>query len=348
MDSWSTGQIEFTLINGMTGDPGLYAFFVQTGEAVLFDLGSLDNIPHKMLLKVRTICVSHTHIDHFIGFDRLLRVNIPHFRELEFCGPKGLAENIQGKLKGYLWNLVEKDQLRFRVHEIYRDGSVQSFFITNANNFAIEPCASPQPAARLVASRPLPEKPACFVTNLSDTSRIEAVALDHGTDSIAYLCQAPLRFSVKLTELERLQLTPGPWIKELQAAVADARYDETITVVGRTFKVSDLASEVLTYTAPRTLGYVTDIAYNKDNLERLATLMSDVETLVCEANFRHAEQAEATKKKHLTTREVALIAKRVRADKTRLFHMSKVYKDDTQGHLAEFEGFLIDPACVEA
>src|SRR5690606_24994441 len=112
-------------------DPAVYGFFPRSGDAVLFDLGALDGLSNRELLRVRMALVSHTHIDHFIGFDRLLRVNIPHGRMIEICGPPGIIRNVKGKLDGYLWNLLEPDQLRFTVHEIDREGGVRSVLLAS-------------------------------------------------------------------------------------------------------------------------------------------------------------------------------------------------------------------------
>src|SRR3989449_3520645 len=52
--------------------------------------------------------VSHTHMDHFIGFDRLLRIALGRGKTLRLYGPPGLIANIEGKLRGYTWNLDRK------------------------------------------------------------------------------------------------------------------------------------------------------------------------------------------------------------------------------------------------
>src|SRR5690606_765956 len=102
-----------------------------SGDAALFDAGSLDALSNRDLLKVRHVFVSHTHIDHFIGFDKLLRVNVPHFRSIEVCGPKGIISNVQGKLHGYLWNLLESGQVELVVRELSETGEITSARLVN-------------------------------------------------------------------------------------------------------------------------------------------------------------------------------------------------------------------------
>ena len=47
-------------------------------------------------------------MDHFIGFDApLLRVALGRGKTLRLYGPPGLIANVEGKLHGYTWNLVD-------------------------------------------------------------------------------------------------------------------------------------------------------------------------------------------------------------------------------------------------
>ena len=119
-----TGPYECTLINGIQGDPGVYCFSPRTGEACLFDAGMLEGIGNREILKSRHVFITHAHIDHFIGFDRILRVNIPHGREINCYGPAGFAKNVQGKVRGFLWNLLEPGQLKFKITEVFADGTL--------------------------------------------------------------------------------------------------------------------------------------------------------------------------------------------------------------------------------
>ena len=71
-----------TLVNGRIGDPALYLETLFERRAILFDLGDLSNLPTRKLQRLEHVFVSHAHIDHFIGFDRLLRVLVGREKSL--------------------------------------------------------------------------------------------------------------------------------------------------------------------------------------------------------------------------------------------------------------------------
>ena len=62
------------LVNDVFGDPGVYVEVRWSKRALLFDLGHNDSLGPRKLLHANDIFISHTHMDHFIGFDAVLRV----------------------------------------------------------------------------------------------------------------------------------------------------------------------------------------------------------------------------------------------------------------------------------
>jgi ribonuclease BN (tRNA processing enzyme) len=64
--------------------------------------------------------------------------------------------------------------------------------------------------------------------------------------------------------------------------------------------------------------------------------------LLCESTFRDVDRIEAWNKKHLTTRQAALIAAMIGAKSSRIFHVSNLYTGHIPEVLAEFHGFVKD------
>src|SRR5438093_12663060 len=108
------------LINPPFGDPGLFIEIRWARRALLFDLGENQTLSTTRLLRASEVFVSHTHIDHFIGFDRLLRIALRRGKALRIYGPHGWLENLARKLRGYSWSLGDLYPLTIDVLETHR------------------------------------------------------------------------------------------------------------------------------------------------------------------------------------------------------------------------------------
>ena len=108
------------LVNGRFGDPALYIETLFEKRAILFDLGDLSNLSPRKIQRLEHVFVSHAHIDHFIGFDRLLRVLVGREKTIDLYGPIGFIDQVRHKLHAYRWNLVDRylSDLVFVVTEI--------------------------------------------------------------------------------------------------------------------------------------------------------------------------------------------------------------------------------------
>src|SRR5579884_1566482 len=110
------------LLNGQTGDPALLVSLRWQGRALLIDLGRIDRTPAATLLRVEAVFVSHAHMDHFMGFDQLLRLFLARDATLRLYGPAGIADHVAGKLAGYTWNLTDDYPFTLEVTELAASG----------------------------------------------------------------------------------------------------------------------------------------------------------------------------------------------------------------------------------
>src|SRR3972149_3384708 len=109
------------LVNDPLGDPALYGGLPWERRGLLLDLGALEPLSAANILKVTEVFVSHTHVDHFIGFDHLLRVVLGRDRRLRLFGPPGLRAQVAGKLAGYTWNMTHDYPLVLEAAELHSD-----------------------------------------------------------------------------------------------------------------------------------------------------------------------------------------------------------------------------------
>ena len=144
----------------------------------------------------------------------------------------------------------------------------------------------------------------------------------------------------KTDEAARLNLRPGPWITELQQYISANQYSELISVDGEYWQTGELAAEVLKYSTPRLVGYVTDCLFSWNNIGRIKGLMDHVEVLVCETNYDCDTRDKATQNKHLTSKQVALIAAYLKAGKLVNFHISKIYHEDYNAVITQSQDFF--------
>jgi ribonuclease BN (tRNA processing enzyme) len=74
------------LVNVPFGDPLIYVDLHDEQRALMLDLGDRSVLPPRKLLRVSQIFVSHTHMDHFAGFDQLLRVVLGRKKHIVLTG----------------------------------------------------------------------------------------------------------------------------------------------------------------------------------------------------------------------------------------------------------------------
>ncbi len=165
------------LVNDVFGDPGVYVEVRWSKRALLFDLGHNDRLGPTRLLRANDIFISHTHLDHFIGFDAVLRVALGRGKTVRLSGPPGLINNVQGKLQGYTWNLVDGSPLTFDVQEFHPQEIRRALFLATDGFRQLE-----QPLLPLV-----PEAATGQFTVLNDPMfTVSAVSLNHRVPSFAY------------------------------------------------------------------------------------------------------------------------------------------------------------------
>jgi ribonuclease Z len=313
------------LVNGPFEDPGLFIPFQFERRALLFDLGDLSRLAPRELLKISHVFVTHTHMDHFIGFDQLLRCVLGRQKDLCLYGPEGFIDNVEGKLAGYSWNLVDRFTCRLALHltEVHADRRLhRSYHCGDGFAGAGDRVAQPFDG-RLHAEPEL---------------TVDAVILQHSIPCLGFALAERFHVNILRTGLEDLGLTPGPWISRFKAALyaqVDPQTEFTIAPgprgVGGTFAVGDLALKIARITPGQKIAYITDVGDSPAAREAIAALTHDADQLFIEAAFLDRERERAAATHHLTARQAGELAALARARRFTLFHFSPRY----EGHAAD-------------
>src|SRR3989338_3238946 len=128
-------SLQAFLCAGKKGDPVIYVELAGKKRALLFDCGEF-HLTTAHMRKISDIFISHTHMDHFVGFDRILRVSLVDDKILTIHGPKGIIKNVCGKIAGYTWNITDKLLLKIKVKE-YDGKNVETIFMNSRDQFTI-------------------------------------------------------------------------------------------------------------------------------------------------------------------------------------------------------------------
>ena len=281
------------LVNGPFGDPGVYVDVIFERRAFLFDLGEIAALAPRQILRVSDVFVTHTHMDHFVGFDRLLRLSLGRDRPVTLFGPPRFIEQLEHRLAAYTWNLVSNyaSDFTIRACELTQDGVLRRCTFRCRSRFAREDMA---PAA--CADGVLLDEPAF---------RVRGVLLDHQIPCLGYALEEKTHINVWKNRLAELGLAPGPWLSELKRAVLAGAADDAVIVVPdpdarpareRRFTLGDLRGRVLRFVRGQKVAYITDIAGHAENERRVVELVRDADVLFIEAAFLSADAADAARK----------------------------------------------------
>ncbi|MFW5832572.1 MAG: ribonuclease Z [Pseudomonadota bacterium] len=325
------------LVNDRFGDPVVYVDLLTERRAMLFDLGDIGGLTARQLLRVSDVFVSHTHIDHFIGFDRLLRVLVGRAKHLRLYGPRAFIDHVEAKLAAYTWNLTDRftDDLVFSVLELHGVGGGRRAGFRLKNGFAREDEATVRIDGGIILDEP--------------SLAVRAVELAHRTPCLAFALAESEHVNVWKNRLADLGLEVGPWLGALKRAVFAKRPDDTpITVQRRggaidTMRLGFLRTAVLSITPGQKVAYVTDAACTPDNAGAIVDLARGADILFIESMFAAADAAIAADRAHLTTAEAGALARRAGVARLEPFHFSPRYAAEPDRLLSEAEAAFRSP-----
>jgi ribonuclease Z len=310
------------LINDPFSDPGLFIPFLFQKRAILFDLGDISTLSARDILKISHIFVTHTHMDHFIGFDLLLRHLLGHDKEIHLYGPSGFIKNIEAKLHGYTWNLIEnyENTLSLLVTEVHKKYAIAQTYNSRDKFKAHIP----------------PERFPFNGELLSEQSfSVNAALLDHKIDTLGLSLNENFSINILKEGLKELGLLVGPWIREFKNAIYEGQNprkmfrikwaEKNQGIKETSFPMHKLIDTIVRISPGQKITYITDIIGSNKNIKKAIELAKDSTHLFIEAPFLDKDKDIAKTKYHLTAKQAGFIGARAHVKNLTLFHFSPRY-----------------------
>jgi ribonuclease Z len=315
------------LLNGYFEDPCLFVKILYEKRAILFDIGDIHSLRQSDLYKITDVFVTHTHMDHFIGFDSLLRAILRRETPLNIYGPPSLLSCIQGKLKGYTWNLIEDYPTIINVFTY--NGRRLTHSIFPAKNKFRKQTVSGSESDGLLLEDPM--------------FTVRGAKLDHGIPCLAYSLEEKYHINIDRALLNRKGLSVGPWLNDFKKIMREQTRHRrgTVRIGEKNIPVADI-SDIARITSGQKISYATDISVSQKNISRLINLIRGSDIFFCEAYFLEEDRERAVERSHLTAKATGAIAKKAGVKKLELLHFSPKYSDCPdkviQEAMKEFQG----------
>jgi ribonuclease Z len=313
------------LVNGSAGDPALFVDCLFERRALLFDLGDIHALPPRKLLRISHVFVTHAHMDHFIGFDWLLRILLGRERDLHLFGPPGFLAQVEHKLSAYTWNLVRNyaSDFSLRATEVTGNGTACRARFRCYSEFRREDETSVACPENVLLNEP--------------ALQVRYALLDHGgIPCLAYALHEHAHVNIWKNRLHELGLPVGAWLRDLKHAVLRGEPEQhPIRVIWREgdadrqrlLPLSEL-KHVLRTVPGQKIAYVTDVAWDEDNVARIVDLVRNADLLYIESAFMECDAEHARRKFHLTTHQAGEIARAANVGCVIPLHFSPRYVDE--------------------
>jgi ribonuclease Z len=283
----------------------------------LCDCGEASMLTVKECRNIRGLFISHTHIDHFVNFDTVLRHQIGMEREVIICGPPDIARQVQARIRSYTWNLIEANAISYQIREIRADDQIAVF--------RLEP-----PHWELV---PEGVKAGKYVLEDKDL-QVQFVILDHKIPTIAYLFQEP--DTVKI-DLVQSGFPAGPWVRALKTAFETGQTDVEIRIGERQYRSEELF-HLLSIKKGDSLGVIMDHAAGEANHARIKSLFTGCRQVLIESFYCLEDKALAEANFHSYSEASGAIMRACKVGEAVPVHFSRKYEEEQIERLrAEFQ-----------
>jgi len=280
------------------------------------ECGDASALTVKDCQNTRAIFISHTHIDHFINFDFILRHQIGTGKRVIVCGPEGITKQIQAKIKAYQWNLISSDAITYEIREIRQEQQVLRAEII-------------PPLWEIKELEPINDE---FVYS-NEIFDVSVVILDHKTDSISYLFKEKNTLKINLSQTD---FKGGPWVRTLMSAYENNLGEKKIMIDNKAYQAKDLF-QLMILKEGDSLGIIMDHAANEANHAKIKVKFTNCNKVFIESFYKEEDKEFATLNYHSYTKASAKIMKACNVETAIPVHFSRKYnEEDLVTLLSEF------------
>ncbi len=324
----SLPRIKHYLVNEKNEDPALVIEVETLGEYLLFDVGNIYKLDRHLIKKINRIFITHTHMDHFIGFDYLLRNKLGKAHSVDIFGINPLVDNVYCKLQGYTWNLIEfEPQIIFHVKQL-NESVFEYYSLDLKKRFAKDFIKNEKADTDIIFDHPF--------------YRVRYAVLDHKIWIMGYSFEYKDRLLFKKEKIKELPLK-GKEFGILKEWLSDERNKGKKFKVGDKFLSYEYLKDEYTYIQRGIkISYITDVLYSPENKRKIIELVKNSDVLYCEAPFLEEDEEQASKVYHLTSKQAAEIAKEANVKKLVVFHFSRRYGKNTDKILEQVRKYFPD------
>ncbi|MDP4176129.1 MAG: MBL fold metallo-hydrolase [Bacteroidota bacterium] len=290
----------------INGGNQIYRLLFDCGENLLHEVRQAD------VKSIDYLFFSHLHIDHVAGFDYFFRRNYDReTKPIKVWGPMDTSAIIHHKLQGFKWNLASGQPGIWDITDI-TDGKLIKTTYKTSDGF----------------SKRHDESKEDFDGTILETKDfiVKVKILNHIIPTIGYRITEKNSLNIDKQSLLETGLPAGPWIEKLKDLSISGK--ESIEIEDKIYNIDKLRDTLLVETPGESIAYLTDFIYDKASNKGAIELENESETVVCESQYLSDDKDLAEKNYHLTAHQAAEIAKKAKAKKLILFHISERYAPD--------------------
>lgn len=299
------------LVNGSTGDPVLYLDYPGGDNALLFDGGENGKLTAAQLGDLEAVFITHHHVDHVIGLDRIVRANMDRDKVLHVFGPVNTIRKLYDRITAYEYPFFPFQKIVVRVTELL-PGRMRTAVLECTKKF-------PEP----VVSESEWVGPVCYE---NADLRVEAAHADHTVPCLAFALAEKSGFHPDPAKLAAGLLKPGAWVSEVMRLLrAGTAPDTRLEIDGGSFTLASLTASHFTESPGARIAYVTDTFWSDAARPGLVKLARGAARLYCDSFYASAQAKQAAQYRHMTAPNAGELAKLAKVEQLVLIHFAARY-----------------------